>query len=177
MAILDGIKERIRGKKKKDPVASGLDVFLKIDGIDGESEDKAHAKEMRVLDYLVAAYNVGLSSTGRGGGKVEFDDATFVIEIDTSLIGSLTACTSGKHIKSAVLTVRKAGGGQQDYIKWTFSDFIVSLVRVLDPGYYGSLLCCIGINFSKVEFEYKEQKPDGTLGAPVNATFDLKAKK
>jgi type VI secretion system secreted protein Hcp len=33
------------------------------------------------------------------------------------------------------------------------------------------------LNFSKIEFEYKEQKADGTLAGPVKAGWDLKQNK
>ena len=32
----------------------------------------------------------------------------------------------------------------------------------------------ISINFSKIEYDYKEQKPDGTLGGAVHAGWDVK---
>jgi type VI secretion system secreted protein Hcp len=176
MSVFAGLRERVRGRKKKEQqTASGLDVYLKIDGIEGESEDKAHAKEIRVLDYLIDAIGGG-RSIGKSGGKVEFNDAFFVVEVDKALIGCLQAGSSGKHIASAVLTVRKAGGGPQDFLKWTFSDFIISMVRMVDPG-YTSGLAFLSFNFSKLEVEYKEQKADGSLGAAVNAGFDLRTKK
>jgi type VI protein secretion system component Hcp len=30
------------------------------------------------------------------------------------------------------------------------------------------------LNFSKVEFEYKEQKADGTLGGAIKTQYDIK---
>jgi type VI secretion system secreted protein Hcp len=35
----------------------------------------------------------------------------------------------------------------------------------------------VSLNFSKIEYEYKEQKPDGTLGGTVKAGYDVKAMK
>ena len=35
----------------------------------------------------------------------------------------------------------------------------------------------IALNFSKIEIEYKEQKPDGTLGGATKGNFDLKTNK
>ena len=32
----------------------------------------------------------------------------------------------------------------------------------------------VSMNFSKIEMEYKAQKPDGTLDAPTKAGWDLK---
>ena len=33
----------------------------------------------------------------------------------------------------------------------------------------------ITVNFAKIEFEYKEQKPDGSLGGAVKTGYDIKA--
>jgi type VI secretion system secreted protein Hcp len=35
----------------------------------------------------------------------------------------------------------------------------------------------VSLNFAKIEFDYKEQKPDGTLGGSVKAGWDVKANK
>ena len=35
----------------------------------------------------------------------------------------------------------------------------------------------VSLNYSKIEFEYKEQKADGSLGGAVKAGYDLKANK
>ena len=35
----------------------------------------------------------------------------------------------------------------------------------------------MSFNFSKIEVEYKEQKPDGTLGSGPHFKYDLKANK
>ncbi len=35
----------------------------------------------------------------------------------------------------------------------------------------------VSLNFAKIEIEYKEQKPDGTLGGAVKAGYDVKANK
>src|SRR5262245_42849781 len=169
---------RLRGRGKRGTQASapgkpGLDFYLKIDGIEGESEDKTHAKEISVMDFQISGNNPGASPVGRGGGKVEFADVGFVMELDKALIGCLIAGTAGKHIKTAVLTGRKSGGGQQDYLKWTFSDLILSSVRIHDPGSKFPTVFYISFNFTQAEVEYKEQKADGSLGAPIKASFNL----
>ena len=35
----------------------------------------------------------------------------------------------------------------------------------------------ISLNFAKIEVEYKEQKPDGSLGGAIKAGYDVKANK
>ena len=33
----------------------------------------------------------------------------------------------------------------------------------------------IRLNFAKIELEYMEQNPDGSMGAPIKSGYDLKA--
>ena len=40
------------------------------------------------------------------------------------------ACTTGQHFKSAIITARKAGGGQQEYLKITMEECMVSSYNV-----------------------------------------------
>ena len=89
----------------------------------------------------------------------------------------MLACASGEHIKSAVLVCRKAGKEQQEYLKVTLSDILVSSYQT--GGSAGDVVPMdqISLNFAKVEFEYKPQKADGTLDAAAKAGWDLKANK
>ena len=76
-----------------------------------------------------------------------------------------------------MLTCRKAGKEQQEYMKIMFQDLLVSSYQT--GGSAGEVVPVdqISMNFSKIEFEYKEQKPDGTLGGSVKAGYDVKANK
>ena len=57
-----------------------VDYFLKIDGVDGESADDKHAKEIELESWSVGATNAGSFSSGGGGGsgKVAMADFHFV---------------------------------------------------------------------------------------------------
>jgi len=90
----------------------------------------------------------------------------------------MLACANGEHIKKAVLVCRKAGKDQQEYLKITFTDLLVSSYQT--GGHANSDVVPmdqISLNFSKIEFEYKPQQPDGTLGAVVKSQYDLKQMK
>ncbi|MEO8050706.1 MAG: type VI secretion system tube protein Hcp [Acidobacteriota bacterium] len=150
------------------------DYFLKIDGIDGESHDSKHKDEIDLLSYSFGATQLGAHSVGGGGGagKVSMQDFHFNMHINKATPKLLLACATGDHIKKAVLTCRKAGKQQQEFLKVTFSDLLVSSYSTGGGG--ETPLEQISLNFSKIEFEYKEQKPDGTLGGAVKAGYDLK---
>lgn len=156
------------------------DYFLKIDGIDGESADSKHKGEIDLQSFSWGATQGGSFASGGGGGagKVSMQDFHFVMKINKATPKLMLACATGEHIKKAVLICRKAGKQQQEYMKVTFGDILVSSYQT-GASSGGDVLPMeqISLNFAKVEMEYKEQKPDGTLGGAIKAGYDLKANK
>lgn len=159
---------------------AAVDYFLKIDGIPGESADSKHKGEIDLQSFSWGATNAGSFATGGGGGagKVAMQDFHFVMKINKASPKLMLACANGEHIKKAVLVCRKAGKEQQEYLKVTFGDILVSSYQTGGSG-GGDVFPTeqISLNFAKVEFEYKEQKPDGTLSGPIKAGYDVKANK
>ncbi len=105
-----------------------VDFFLKIDGIDGESSDAKHKNEIDIgaWSWGVVQSGAGAGGGGRGAGKVSMQDFQFVMNLSKASPKLLLACASGKHIKQATLTARKAGTGKQEYLTFKFSDVLVS---------------------------------------------------
>jgi type VI secretion system secreted protein Hcp len=152
------------------------DIYLKIEGIAGESMDAKHAGEIDVLDWGFGVSQTGDFHAGGGGGagRANFQDFHFVHRIDKASPRLFLACASGEHIKTAALVVRKAGKEQHEYLKFTFSDLMITGVQ--DGGSANAELPTqnVTIAFSKVEMEYRQQKADGTLDAAVKNGWDLK---
>jgi type VI secretion system secreted protein Hcp len=73
------------------------------------------------------------------------------------------------------LTARKAGKDQQDYLKVTFSGLLVSSFQVNGDAHANSLpVDSVSLNISEIEWQYKPQNADGTLGAPITVKYNLK---
>ena len=154
-----------------------VDYFLKIEGIPGESSDSKHKGEIEIESWSWGATQTGTATHGGGlgAGKVAMQDFHFVMKVNKASPLLMRACASGEHIKSAILICRKAGKDQQEYLKVSFSDLMVSNYQTGGSGHSDVLpLDQISLNFTKVEIEYKEQKPDGTLGGAVKAYYDMK---
>jgi len=156
-----------------------VDYFLKIDGIEGESQDDKHKNEIDVDSWSWGETNSGDAAArgGMGAGKVTLQDFHFVMKVNKATPKLMEACATGDHIKKAVLTCRKAGKQQQEYLKVTLNDLIVSSYQT--GGSNGEVIPVdqCSLNFSKVEFEYKEQKATGELGGVVKGGWDAKANK
>ncbi len=157
-----------------------VDYFLKLEGIEGESQDSKHKAEIDLDSWSWGEAQTGSHVAGGGGGagKVSMQDFHFTMRLNKASPKLMLACASGDHIKSALLTCRKAGKEQQEYLKIKMTDLLVSSYMTGGSGGADILpVDQISLNFSKIEFEYKEQKPDGTLGGATKTGYDLKLNK
>lgn len=157
------------------------DMFLKIDGIKGESTDDKHKDEIEVLSWSWGLTQSAASGSGTGGlgaGRATAQDFHFVKRIDTASPLLAKHCASGQHIKSALLTLRKAGKEQVEYTKINFSDLMISSYATGGSEGGGVLPNCqVSFTFAKIKFEYWPQKPDGTLGGVVPFEWDTSKNK
>jgi type VI secretion system secreted protein Hcp len=157
-----------------------IDYFLKIDGVSGESVDSKHKGEIDVESWSWGESNPtqpGGGGGGGGSGKVQIQDLVFTTRFSKASPQLILACASGKHFKSAVLTARKAGKGQQEFLTFSLSDVLVSTYQTGGAG--GDVLPgdAVSLNFAKIQVEYKPQNPDGSLGSSIKAGWDVKQNK
>ena len=152
---------------------AAVDYFLKIDGIDGEAKDKTHKNEIQLQSFSWGESNVGSMQAGGGGGqgKVAMQDFHFTMAVNKATPLLFQACATGAHIKSAILTCRKAGKDQQEFLKWTFTDVFISSYQT---GGSDSPVEQCSFNFTKIQVDYKEQNADGTLLGALTKWHDLK---
>ena len=154
------------------------DIFAKIGDIKGESLDDKHKDEIEVLSFSWGVANAGVVSAGggAGAGKATFQDISIVHHIDKSSPLLLKACATGTHIKDAMITHRKAGKGQHEYLTVKLTDVLVT--GVTHGGDGGQPLSeNVRLAFAKVDLEYKPQKADGSLDAGIRFKYDLKTNK
>lgn len=155
------------------------DMFLKITGIKGESTDDKHKGEIEIESFTFGVSNTGTAGRGggMGAGKAFFQDISFSKRADAASPVLMQKCATGDHIDKALLTVRKAGGGQQEYYKITLSDLMIS--SFTNTGSDGDSVPSEGLslNFGKIEFDYYTQAKDGSLGSPTKAGYDMETNK
>jgi len=159
---------------------AAADYFLKLDGITSESRDDKHKGEIEIMSFSWGETNAGTAGMGggQGAGKVAAGDFTFTKRFDKSSPQLFIACATGAHYKSGTLTVRKAGGGQQEYLKFNFEEVFVSSYQIDGGGAGGATPDSVptdtfAINFSALEVIYKEQKADGTLGGEAKQKYNF----
>ncbi len=153
-----------------------VDMFLKLEGIAGESRDAKHKDEIEIESF---SWGATRDPAVRAAAKVKvaLQDFHFTMPVSKASPQLMLACASGKHLKQATLTARKAGKGQQEYLLYKLSDVLVSSYQTGGTRGGEQPIDQISLNFSRVEVEYRPQKPDGSLGAAVKAGWDVKANK
>lgn len=156
-----------------------VDMFLKLDGIEGEAQDDKHAKTIDVLAWSWGASQSGTThmGAGGGGGKANVQDLNFTHYVDSASHTLIQRVFDGKHITKGDLIVRKAGGSPLEYITIKMHDIMVTNVSTGGSGGEDRLTENVTLNFAKVDFIYKPQKADGSADPDKKAGWDIAANK
>jgi type VI secretion system secreted protein Hcp len=155
-----------------------VDMFLKLDGIKGESGDSKHKDEIHIESFSWGMNQTGTHGAGGGGGagKVSMHDISVTKHVDKSSVELMLHCCNGKHIPSGLITVRKAGETPLEYLKIKLTDILISSVQESGHGGGDLLSENVTFNFAKFQAEYQPQGADGKAqGGPVLAGWDVKA--
>jgi type VI secretion system secreted protein Hcp len=153
-----------------------FDAFFKYAGIKGESQDAKHPGEIQLDSFSFGVSNAGSFAVGGGGGsgKANFNSFNLTKKVDASSPSLFLACCTGQHSPTAVVSIRKAGGTQEDYLIYTFTDTMIDSYQVGGSSGGSDLpMEQVSFGYGKIEVEYKTQDKTGKLGQPVKAGYDL----
>ena len=155
-----------------------VDMFLKLNGVDGESKDKTHTKDIDVLSWSWGMSNSGSAHQGggAGSGKVNVQDVTVTKYIDSSSPKLMLSCCDGTHFTTAALTVRKAGGASPvEYVIIKMEEVLITSVTTGGSGGEDRLTENVGLNFAKVKVKYTPQNDKGAPGRMIPFAWDIAA--
>jgi len=143
-------------------------MFLLVKGakhglIKGESQDDQHKGEIEVVSWswgMVAKASIG---GGTATGKATINDLRIVKRVDSASTALMGALRTNEPIQKAVLTLRKAGKSQLEYLKITIEQGrVVSLiVDTVETASTPDIVERVSFSFNKIEVEYVPQGKDG----------------
>jgi type VI secretion system secreted protein Hcp len=147
------------------------DIFLKLDGISGESTDEDHKGEIDVEAFTFNAK--------RASGKVKFSPLRVIKVYDASSPKLMQAAASGRHIRSGTLTFRRSGDPNGvEFLTYKLSDLTVTSYQEgganADDRALGSLEDEVGLTPAKVQVTEKTVDASGKAGPAVSASFDIR---
>jgi type VI secretion system secreted protein Hcp len=151
--------------------AFAVDYFLKLDGIDGESQDAQHKGEIEVLSWSWGASQVSSGSGAHSASRPCSQDISFTKYFDKASPRLMSAVVMGTLIPKAVLTARKSGS-QQQFLKFELTNVMVTSYHTGGSG--GDVLPTeqISMQFQTFVVEYTPQLPGGGSGDPVRSTIN-----
>ena len=171
--------------------ANSLKIFLKLDTIEGESTVKGHEKEIVVLSYEQGLEVATASGGGGGGGagRARFSGVRIRKDVDKASIPMMLACASGQALRQAVLSFRHNPGGF-DFYKVTLEEVRITkfVQRAGTEAQYpltfealnsgdptNGFLDEASFTFSRIRWEHRTQRPNGSVGVTTTGGWDLRA--
>lgn len=149
--------------------------FLNITGIAGESKDVVHKDEIDILSWSFGAAMSGSLGGGSGAAKPSFNDFTIIKEFDKSSPKLFLAEVSGQQIPKMILTVRKPGANQHEFLKITFENVMVTKFETSETE--NGVIDQWSFKYNKIQIVYQEQRADGSPGDTTTAGWDIKLNK
>jgi type VI secretion system secreted protein Hcp len=154
-----------------------IDTHIKFDGVEGESTHADHKGEVEVLSWTWGVSNpANIAGGGAGKGKATPGDFHFTHTYDKSSPILAKKCAQGVHFPTVVMTSRKAGEGQKDFLKITMKEVFITAVQPAGSS-GGDIAESVSAAYGSVEFAYKPQDAKGTLGGEVKFGWDVKTTK
>lgn len=147
-----------------------------INPISGESQDQFHPNAIEVNAFSFGASNPsGPRSGGGGAGKVSFSDLNITKSLDKASPMLYLRTANGQHVDQVKLFVRKndAKGAPVDYYMVTLVDVIVTSTTTSGTSGGDRPTESVTLNFAKIGFTYKPQKPDGSFGTAIVSGWDV----
>lgn len=158
-----------------------VDMFLRIEGIKGESKDSKHTDHIQVLSWAWDVSQTGTAGTGTGltAGKVEHHDIEIRKLVDKASPILYKFCCNGDHIPSADLYVRKAAGGTEalEYVVIHFEDLVITGFNLGGKPLADQIEEVVRLNYAKVQITYTPQDNKGQGMPPVLAGWNLQENK
>ena len=143
-------------------------MFLMVKGakhglIKGESQDAQHKGEIEVLSWSWGMQGKASLGGGAATGKAAMHDLKITTRVDSASTALMLALRTNEPIQKAVLTLRKAGKAQLEYMKVTIEQGRVMSLTIDGGDNTGTaeVLERVTFSFNKIEVEYVPQGKDG----------------
>jgi type VI secretion system secreted protein Hcp len=145
---------------------ANVDSYIKFAGVEGESTAKDHKGDIELLSWTWTASAAG------GAAKPVAGDFQITHRYDKASPALAKACASGKHFADVLLTGRKAGDTQKDFLKVTFKDVTITSVQP-SCSQEGDIVEIVTFGYREIGFGYKPQDANGVLGAESKFSWNV----
>ncbi len=153
------------------------DIYLKIDGVPGESTDSDHKDWIEVLSFNHGITQPSSATAASAGGgttaRTEHQDFSITKLVDKASPKLYEACSSGKHFKEVTIEMFRASGDKRvKYMEVKMEEIIIS--HASTGGGHDFPSESVSLNYGTIKWTYTQQKrTDGTGGGNVTGGWSL----
>jgi len=133
----------------------------------GETSDLDHKDWLEVKTFEFGAENpttIGSATGGAGAGKFKLNPFKVTKEVDKASPGLFMACAAGCHFPTVLLSIRKAGGAQKDYLTFCFRMVFVTNISWSGGGGEEAPEESVEFVYGAMGLKYIQQKTSGEQG-------------
>jgi len=171
--------EPVFGKNTKamGGLKMAYDMYLKVEGVEGDSTDAKHGKWIEIVSYNHGISQApGGSLSGQGaltGGKADHQDFSITKRLDSSSPTLALKCCMGEAIPEITFELCRATGEKTTFMKYVMRNVIVASVSPSGSADSEDPLPSEEVTFryGEIAWSYTPTSPTGETGAAVEASW------
>ncbi|QJD86458.1 Hcp family type VI secretion system effector [Cohnella herbarum] len=154
------------------PLPPTHSVYLKLDGIVGESTARNYERWIELTDVQFGVSNGSANSAAAGGGgsagKAVLDHFTLAKSVDSSSIPLFQAALAGTYIKNGQLVIVTRGDSPAPLLSIDLSSIILADYE------FDNERETIQLKFDAIKLSYFPTRPDGSKSPPTTGGWNFK---
>ena len=159
-----------------------IDTFLDLKSgqITGESTDSQFPGQIEIESWSVGGTNPPDLTSAKGGagtGRVTMNYMDLTVKQTSATTHLFDRLVQGTHIPTAVLTCRKAGGGQEKFHQITLQEAYVAVHHISGAAGSENNMETFSLAYGQIQQEYFAQSTTGTTTSSGKKTWDLRKNK
>jgi len=170
LSISSGALSAAAPEPDNPPASSRYNIYLKLDGICGESASDKYAGwiELTGVDFAVANASPSAQGAGSAAGKAALESFEVTKRYDCSSVSLVANSLSSKHVKNGQIAfVTKSGEASYPVLTINLTDIAISRYQ------FDDLDETIQLSFAAVEFSYVGQDAAGAKKPPVKGGWNF----
>ena len=141
------------------PVFAAINLYLKLDGIEGQSKDEAHQGWIDLSSFQFGATGPHTGPAGGDHEQASFSEFTFTKFVDKSSPGLLFETASATPIKDATIDVVKPGTDKSKaFLEYKLSNVLISSYSTSGGSADDRPTESVSLSYSGVQMQYFPQK-------------------
>ena len=144
------------------------DVYLKLDGIDGEGTAKGYEKWIPLTSVRLGVTTASNAAAGGSGrGKASATPVVVTKRPDAASVPLFLATANGTFIKKGVIAFVSRGEAPRTVLSYELNDVAIASYEA------DNAFETLELSYSALTIAYSAQKPDGSGSPPIKGGFNF----